>query len=110
MEGCGYAIHLDGTLLQARERLVVAHLVLDLLVGLKARGLQGRIHQRGSGNHTLLKAQEIANRQKSKVRVRAEHVFGVQHLPGGRIVRTIGVVRAKPRPVYRTSPTTSAGL
>ena len=42
------------------------------------------------------KAQENANRQKSRVRARIEHVFGAQqNSPGGRIVRTIGIARAK---------------
>src|SRR5450755_1929392 len=63
---------------------------------LKARGLRSRIHQRASRNHTLSKIQENANHQKSKVRARIEHVFGAQQTsPGGRIVRTIGIVRAK---------------
>jgi len=63
---------------------------------LKVRGLRSRIHQRASRNHTLSKAQENANHQKSKVRARVEHVFGAQQTsPGGRIVRTIGIVRAK---------------
>ncbi|HSV22651.1 MAG TPA: transposase [Xanthobacteraceae bacterium] len=55
-----------------------------------------RIHQRGSRNHPLSKAQENANHQKSKVRARVEHVFGAQQNSlGGRIVRTIGITRAK---------------
>ena len=63
---------------------------------LKARGLRSRIHQRASRNHALSKAQENANHQKSKIRARIEHVFGAQQTsPGGRIVRTIGIVRAK---------------
>ncbi len=63
---------------------------------LKVRGLRSRIHQRASRNHMLSKAQENANHQKSKVRARVEHVFGAQQTsPGGRIVRTIGIVRAK---------------
>jgi IS5 family transposase len=63
---------------------------------LKARGLRSRIHQRASRNHALSKAQETANHQKSKVRARIEHVFGAQQTsPGGRIIRTIGIVRAK---------------
>ena len=58
--------------------------------------LRSRIHQRASRNHALSKAQENANHQKSKVRARIEHVFGAQEIaPGGRIVRTIGIVRAK---------------
>jgi IS5 family transposase len=63
---------------------------------LKARGLRSRIHQRASRNHALSKAQENANHQKSKVRARVEHVFGAQQTsPGGRIVRTVGIMRAK---------------
>src|SRR6267142_1877758 len=63
---------------------------------LKLRGLRSRIHQRASRNHPLSKAQENANRKKSRIRARVEHVFGAQQTsPGGRIVRTIGIVRAK---------------
>src|SRR5271166_5849132 len=63
---------------------------------LKVRGLRSRIHQRASRNHPLSKAQENTNHQKSKVRARIEHVFGAQqNSPGGRIVRTIGIARAK---------------
>ena len=63
---------------------------------LKVRGLRGQIHQRASRNHPLSKAQENANRKKSKIRARVEHVFGAQQTsPGGRIIRTIGIARAK---------------
>jgi IS5 family transposase len=63
---------------------------------LDARGLKSRIQSRGSRNHPLSDAQVEANRKKSKVRARIEHVFGAQeNAPGGRIVRTIGVVRAR---------------
>src|SRR6202522_3146668 len=63
---------------------------------LKVRGLRSRIHQRASRNHPLSKAQENANRKKSKIRARVEHVFGAQQIsPGGRIIRTIGIARAK---------------
>lgn len=63
---------------------------------LKVRGLRSQIHQRASRNHPLSQAQEIANRKKSKIRARVEHVFGAQQTsPGGRIVRTIGIARAK---------------
>ena len=60
------------------------------------RGLRSRIHQRANRNHPLSQARENANRQKSRVRARIEHVFGAQQTsPGGRIVRTIGIARAK---------------
>ena len=63
---------------------------------LSFRGLRSRIHQRANRNHPLSPAQENANRQKSKVRARIEHVFGAQqNAPGGRIVRTIGIVRVR---------------
>ena len=44
----------------------------------------------------MSQAQQEANRRKSKVRARIEHIFGAQeNTPGGRIVRTIGMVRAR---------------
>jgi IS5 family transposase len=49
-------------------------------------GLRSRIGERASRNHALSKAQDAANHQKSKIRARVEHVFGVQQTsPGGRI-------------------------
>ncbi len=37
-----------------------------------------------------------SSRNRSKIRARIEHVFGAQESsPGGRIVRTIGIVRAR---------------
>jgi transposase, IS5 family len=63
---------------------------------LKARGFKSRIHVRAGRNHPLSQTQEAANRKKSKIRARIEHVFGAQETaPGGRIVRTIGLVRAR---------------
>jgi transposase, IS5 family len=65
-------------------------------VKLDERGFKSRIHNRASRNHPLSDAQVEANRQKSKVRVRIEHIFGAQeNAPGGRIIRTIGAVRAR---------------
>ena len=62
---------------------------------LKARGLRSRIHVRAMRGHPLSKAKAAANRAKSRIRARIEHVFGAQETaPGGRIVRTIGIVRA----------------
>lgn len=63
---------------------------------LKARGFRSRIHKRGRRNRPLSGAETKANFRKSKVRARIEHVFGAQeNAPGGRLVRTIGIVRAK---------------
>ena len=67
-----------------------------LEVGLKARGFRSRIHVRATRNHPLSQRQQEANRKKSRVRVRIEHVFGAQETSAGsRLVRTIGIVRAQ---------------
>jgi transposase, IS5 family len=51
---------------------------------------------RATRNHPLSRRQEEANRKKSKIRVRIEHVFGAQQTSAGsRLVRTIGIVRAR---------------
>ena len=63
---------------------------------LKERGFNSRIHERGKRNQPLNTRQHNANRSKSKVRARIEHIFGAQETAlGGRLVRTIGIVRAK---------------
>ena len=63
---------------------------------LKAKGFRSRIHKRGRRNRPLSDAETEANSRKSKVRARIEHVFGAQeNAPGGRLVRTIGIARAK---------------
>jgi IS5 family transposase len=63
---------------------------------LKASGFNSRIHRRAARNHPLSDAQTRANRAKSRIRARIEHVFGAQqNSAGGRIVRTIGIVRAR---------------
>ena len=63
---------------------------------LRAKGFRSRIHKRGRRNRPLTEAEARANHRKSKVRARIEHVFGAQeNAPGGRLVRTIGIVRAK---------------
>lgn len=63
---------------------------------LKERGITSQICERGTRGHPLNEQPKEANREKSKVRARAEHVFGAQEMaPGGRLVRTIGSARAK---------------
>ena len=91
---------LDGLLNQANTSADVyadsAYRSAETEAKLSLRGLRSRIHQRANRNHPLSQAQENANRQKSRVRARIEHVFGAQQTsPGGRIVRTIGIARAK---------------
>jgi transposase, IS5 family len=73
-----------------------AYRAVEIEARLAARGFTSRIHVRAWRNHPLSRAQIAANRTKSRIRVRVEHVFAAQeNTPGGRLVRTIGVVRAK---------------
>src|SRR6478672_9704752 len=80
----------DGTTLWLfREKLAEAGLI-------EAQGFKSRIQVRAARGHPLSKAKAEANRKKSQVRARVEHVFGAQETsPGGRIVRTIGIIRAR---------------
>ena len=60
------------------------------------RGLKSRIHRKAYRNRELSEAQKAANKTRSKVRARVEHVFGDQmNSMGAGIVRTIGIVRAR---------------
>ena len=62
---------------------------------LAARGMTSHIHRRGRRGKPLTPRQQAANKTRSKVRARVEHVFGNQHSAmGGKFVRTIGIARA----------------
>lgn len=62
---------------------------------LAERGLKSRVHRCAARGRPLTMRQEQANKTRSKVRARVEHVFGHQTTAmGGKIVRTIGLVRA----------------
>ena len=75
-------------------RRSVAPRSAEIEAQLRASGY--RSHRRGRRNHPLSSAQQRANHAKSRIRARIEHVFGAQQsAPGGRIVRTIGIVRAR---------------
>jgi IS5 family transposase len=63
---------------------------------LREKGLRSRIHRRGHRHKPLSAYQQEVNRRRSRIRVRIEHVFGAQHNEqGGKLLRTIGLVRAK---------------
>lgn len=57
-------------------------------------GIPSQICEKGSRNCPLTEQQKTANRAKSKVRARVEHIFGAQAQMGGHIVRTMGSLRA----------------
>ena len=65
---------------------------------LSEKGLKSRIHRKGHRNKPLSKRVMQANKTRSKVRARVEHVFGAQSNDmGGTLVRSIGLARAKAR-------------
>src|SRR6266404_4698492 len=73
-----------------------AYRSVQIEAGLKEKGFQSRIHRRAARNRPLSERQKSANTTRSKVRARVEHVFGHQQgSMGGKIVRTIGIVRAR---------------
>ena len=90
-----FNITIDAKRMELLLELVPTTTKVAVLVN-RASGYKSRIHRRGRRNHPLPLAQERANHAKSRIRARIEHVFGSQQsAPGGRIVRTIGIVRAR---------------
>jgi len=63
---------------------------------LNGKGCTSHIHERAYRNKPLTPEQEAANTERSRVRVRVEHVFGhIETAMNGCYVRTIGKVRAQ---------------
>lgn len=62
---------------------------------LALRGYRSRIHRKGQAGKPLSERAQEANRKRSKVRARVEHIFGQQVAMGGKLVRTIGLARAR---------------
>jgi transposase, IS5 family len=63
---------------------------------LKEKGCPSHIHERAYRNKPLTPEQEAANTERSRVRVRVEHVFGhIATAMNGCYVRTIGFARAE---------------
>jgi len=60
------------------------------------KGYRSHIHHKGNRGKPLTERQRKANKTRSKIRVRVEHVFGFQERSmGGKLIRTISMVRAK---------------
>ena len=73
-----------------------AYRSVQIEAGLKEKGLQSRIHRRAARDRAPSERQKSANTTRSKVRARVEHVSGQQQSSmGGKIVRTIGIARAR---------------
>lgn len=65
-------------------------------IRLSEAGFVSHIHERAYRGNPLSEAQKAANTEKSRVRVRGEHVFGhIANSMNGCYVRTIGLARAK---------------
>lgn len=62
---------------------------------LAEQGLESQIHEKGTRAAPLTDDQQAANRNKSTVRARVEHIFGAQAAMNGHLIRTIGLERAK---------------
>lgn len=63
---------------------------------LAERGLKSHVCRRGARGKPLTERQQQANRTRSRVRARVEHVFGQQTMTmGAKIVRAIGIARAR---------------
>lgn len=61
-----------------------------------ATGKRSRIHYKANRQRPLHPEQERRNKERSRVRVRVEHVFGAQkNNQNMRIIRTIGLTRAR---------------
>ncbi|TAE32667.1 MAG: hypothetical protein EAY65_06615 [Alphaproteobacteria bacterium] len=67
-----------------------------------AKNLISQVHERAYRNTPLTEAQKAANRLKSKVRARVEHVYGhMETAMGGMMIHTIGLARAKVKITFK---------
>ncbi len=63
---------------------------------LEADNYRSHVHTKGKRNQPLNDREKEANRKRSKIRARVEHVFGsMENEQGGMFIRVIGLVRAK---------------
>jgi transposase, IS5 family len=68
----------------------------DLHKKLKDKKMALQIHEKGYKNNPLTEAQKAANKVKSSVRARVEHVFGfMENSMGGMKIKNIGIKRVK---------------
>ena len=62
----------------------------------KRKKVISKVHEKGSRNNPLTDEQKARNKEKSKTRVRVEHVFGfIENSMKKSYIRTIGIVRAE---------------
>lgn len=59
-------------------------------------GIESKIQEKGVRNKPLNSKQKAANKKKSRIRVRVEHIFGfITNSMNGMVIKCIGMVRAK---------------
>lgn len=62
---------------------------------LQDNGLSSHVHERAYRNRPLTEEQKAANTERSRIRVRVEHIFGqMKTAMGGCMIHTIGIDRA----------------
>ena len=61
---------------------------------LKNNGFRNQIQRKGKRNKPLSECQQRRNRRIAKTRARVEHAFGAIEQRGGKLLRTMGQVRA----------------
>jgi IS5 family transposase len=65
-------------------------------------GFNSQVHERAYKNKPLTPEQKQKNREKSKVRVRVEHIFGhMNNSMHGLMIHTIGLARAKVKVTFK---------
>ncbi len=60
-----------------------------------AAGYRSKILHKGKRNKPLSECKKSVNQQRSQVRARVEHIFGNQMRMGGKLLRCVGMIRAK---------------
>jgi len=73
-----------------------AYLSVLIVEVLMLMGFEPHLNERAYRNRPLSEEQKAANRERSKIRAKVEHVFGdVVTSMGGKLVRSIGLARAQ---------------
>jgi len=73
-----------------------AYLCSDNLAHLKEHNYSEQLNRKGLRNHSLSQEEKEANKEKSRVRSRIEHIFGIQKQRAKTLViRSIGIKRAE---------------
>ena len=74
----------------------------DAEQSLSNKGLNSKIHERSYRNNKLTDDQKASNKEKSKIRVRVEHIFGnIVNSMGGMMIHTIGIARAEVKVTFK---------